>query len=255
MVEITAQLITNLLAEKHSKDVFVPECKDGPSQFVDGSLRIDAWTMNRSWANACVTAYEIKISRSDFLADQKWHRYLPYCNAFYFVAPHGMIGRDELPKEAGLLQVAKTGTRLFTKKKAPRRDVQIPEELYRYILMSRVKIKGEVEEHGRGRVDAFQSFLEDKRHKKRIGHLVGGAVGEHCRRLKTENDQLRRRMGVYARVRRQLKELGIDPEAPDYEIRRDIDRLRGEIPPWLPRYIERGKTALQAIEELLKGHN
>src|SRR5690242_5105664 len=113
---IDAYLIRKLLAAKHAEDVLVPECKDGPTQ--GGShRRMDAWVMSKSWANPCVTGYEIKVSRSDFLGDEKWRTYLPLCNEFYFVAPSGIIEPDELPPEAGLLCVSSTGTVLFRKKK------------------------------------------------------------------------------------------------------------------------------------------
>lgn len=63
---ITAKAILELLRAKHAEDVFVPECKTGPSQGHDHS-RFDAWVMKKSWANAATIGYEIKVSRSDFL--------------------------------------------------------------------------------------------------------------------------------------------------------------------------------------------
>jgi hypothetical protein len=45
---------------------------------------------------------EVKSSREDYLTDQKWGEYLPYCDAFYFaVAPE--FPRDLLPDEPGLI--------------------------------------------------------------------------------------------------------------------------------------------------------
>lgn len=79
-----AKNILRLLEAKHSKDLLIPECKDGPTQSVSEHLRMDAWVMNRSWAHPCYTAYEIKVTRSDFLNDRKWRGYLPYCNEFFF---------------------------------------------------------------------------------------------------------------------------------------------------------------------------
>ena len=93
MFNITANKIQSLLAVKHSKDIFVPECKDGPTHTAD-HLRMDAWVMKRSWVRPLSIGYEIKISRQDFLNDQKWHSYLNYCNEFYFVCPAGLIDYD-----------------------------------------------------------------------------------------------------------------------------------------------------------------
>jgi hypothetical protein len=45
---------------------------------------------------------EVKSGVEDFRTDQKWHEYLPYCDAFAFaVAPE--FPRDILPDEPGLI--------------------------------------------------------------------------------------------------------------------------------------------------------
>jgi len=137
--KIRAADVLKLLEQRHADDVFVAECKNGPSENTS-HLRLDAWVMKRSWVKPCVRGYEIKVSRSDFLGDDKWRGYLPLCNEFYFVAPTGVIKPDELPREAGLLLVTSTATRLWTKKKAPYRDIEIDMNIFRYVLISRAVI-------------------------------------------------------------------------------------------------------------------
>jgi hypothetical protein len=73
--------VKRLLAKKHESDIFVEECKTGPA----GSRSLDGWAMEKSWANPRIIGYEVKVSRSDFLRDTKWHEYLDTCNEFYFV--------------------------------------------------------------------------------------------------------------------------------------------------------------------------
>lgn len=51
-----------------------------------------------------VRIYEIKASRADFLRDEKWRAYLPYCTQFSFVAPAGLMQRWELPAGIGLVE-------------------------------------------------------------------------------------------------------------------------------------------------------
>lgn len=51
-----------------------------------------------------VRIYEVKSSRTDYLADSKWERYLPYCTHFAFVAPAGAIARWELDRAIGLIE-------------------------------------------------------------------------------------------------------------------------------------------------------
>jgi hypothetical protein len=51
-----------------------------------------------------VRIYEVKSSRTDYLADSKWERYLPFCTHFAFVAPAGAIARWELDRDIGLIE-------------------------------------------------------------------------------------------------------------------------------------------------------
>ena len=68
-VKMTSNLIKSLLAVRHAKDVFVEECKNGPTHNTKTLIKLDAWAMSRSWANPHTFGYEIKVSRSDFLSD------------------------------------------------------------------------------------------------------------------------------------------------------------------------------------------
>ncbi len=136
----SAEIIA-LLKVRHVDDVFVTECKDGPSQQTGKThIRMDAWVMSKSWSNPHVWAYEVKTTRGDFLKDNKWRQYLKCCNTFYFVCPQGVINPDELPKDVGLMYVTSTGRGLRIIKKAPWRNQKIDENLFRYILMCRTQI-------------------------------------------------------------------------------------------------------------------
>src|SRR5690606_37137616 len=136
------------------------ECKDGPTHGAE-HRRLDGWAMAKSWAHPTVTGYEVKVSRSDFLQDTKWPDYLPMCNELYFVCPTGLIQPPEVPAEVGLLWASKTGTKLYTKKKAQYRDVKIPEEVFRYVLMCRAKITDEHPSFGSTR-EYWERWLEDQ---------------------------------------------------------------------------------------------
>ena len=197
-----AQELVNLLASRHSKDVFIPECKDGPTHS-KSHLRMDAWAMNKSWAHPVVSAYEVKVSRADFLKDNKWPAYLPLCNQFYFVAPAGLIDVSELPLETGLLTAAGKGNgmRLLTKKKAPHRDIIIPEEVYRYILMCRVKI-GPDNEGGRlENVDYWKQWLAEKEEKQKLGRRVSQRIAQRASEIEAENYRLHRENEQYAELK------------------------------------------------------
>jgi hypothetical protein len=129
--------IKKLLAIKHSGVVGIEECPMG-----QGSGYFDFWAMDKSWAHPLITGYEIKVSRGDFIGDNKFPKYLKFCNQFYFVCPWGMIKESEVPQDCGLMYVARTGTKLIKKVKAPYRQVDEAKlnRLFKAVLMNRVKI-------------------------------------------------------------------------------------------------------------------
>lgn len=44
---MNASDVVSLIAARHTNDVFVPECKDGPT-WGGGAMRLDAWAMRKS---------------------------------------------------------------------------------------------------------------------------------------------------------------------------------------------------------------
>lgn len=218
-MDVHSHHILALLRDKHSKEVFVSECKDGPSQ-LGSHNRMDAWVMARSWAHPAVTAYEIKVSRADFLGDQKWHKYLDFCNYFYFAAPPGIIAPNELPPEVGLYVTSTNAARLFCKKKATLREVAIPENVFRYILMCRAKIGSErgPEDTRTTAYEFWKAWLEGKRDCRDMGHRVSRAIREAVSKkvIEVELKQfaLEKTLETYAVFRENLKKLGLCPDAP-----------------------------------------
>jgi hypothetical protein len=76
--------------------VYVPE-------FTYGSRRIDAAIIDVS--KRWIRGFEIKVSRSDFLKDEKWQEYAEFCSSLSIVCPAGLIQKQEVPKPFGLLYV------------------------------------------------------------------------------------------------------------------------------------------------------
>lgn len=205
-----AKAVVDALARKHNSDVFVSECKTGPSA---GSCpRLDAWVMIKSWAHPRTIGYEVKVSRGDWMQDNKWQNYLTECNELMFACPWGLIPPEEVPESTGLLWVAKGGGRTVTKKKAPWRDVPLPRDLVTYILMWRATI-GPIHVM-ETEAEYWQRWLETRDEKKDLGYKVSHklrelidsrieAVEKENRRLKSRNDSLED-------VRVLLHERGID---------------------------------------------
>ncbi len=77
--------------------VYVPE-------FTMGQLRCDVALIDvdKRW----IRGFEIKVSRSDFLKDEKWQRYSEFCSSLSLVCPKDMIKPEEIPRPFGLLYVS-----------------------------------------------------------------------------------------------------------------------------------------------------
>lgn len=110
--------------------------------------RIDAWVINCYKSKGFKKiAFEIKVSRSDFLHEianpRKRFQALNLCNYFYFAAPKGLIKSDEIPEDCGLAEINDKGKIIWTKK-APQRDTNEPTWSFLASLARRI-IKAEKE--------------------------------------------------------------------------------------------------------------
>lgn len=76
--------------------IYIPE-------FTWRGLRIDALIMNTRSRSA--RGFEIKVSRSDFLRDEKWHMYSEFCSSLSIACPEGLLAKEEVPDPFGLLYV------------------------------------------------------------------------------------------------------------------------------------------------------
>lgn len=206
------QLI-ELLAEKHAKDLFVAECKTGSSWA--GCQRLDAWVLKRTWSPITMIGYEIKVSRSDFLRDDKWRNYLGYCQQFYFVCPAKMIEPEELPADVGLLWAAKTGTRLYTKRKAPWRDIEPNWDLMIYVLMSRTKVVADMWGTSKpDSVERWKRWLATKEENRNLGRSVSSSVAKRVAQMEVDTLLAESKVKTYETMRRRMEEMGFDPETP-----------------------------------------
>lgn len=110
---LTARQIHVALRDLHPRHdfVFFDEMRVGAGASAGASdQRIDAFAMGTSREAEYVRiAYEVKASRSDFLRElanpEKRRAALWLSNQFYFVTPKGLVSIDELPPEAGLIEV------------------------------------------------------------------------------------------------------------------------------------------------------
>lgn len=92
--------------------------------------RIDAFHLSDVPSkNYARTAYEIKVSKRDFLGEvaqpNKRRAALMFSNQFYFLTPKGLVDRAMVPIECGLIEVDED-VKSVTVIKAPWRDTSPP---------------------------------------------------------------------------------------------------------------------------------
>lgn len=176
---MTSYEIKGRLADKHVKDFFMTEVKNGPTQLVEqGGLAIlDALAIRKSWVNPLFIGYEVKVSRQDFMRDTKWHKYLPLVHQFYFVCPPGIIQPEELEPDVGLMYA--TAKTFSVKKRAPYRNIEIDSLMLMYIIMN--KIDSDRTPFYSEKSSFFQQWLDNKIDTTTLGYRVSS---ELVKRLK-----------------------------------------------------------------------
>lgn len=212
------------------------------------------WVMARSWAHPRFIGCEIKVSRSDFLNDNKWQNYLPYCTEFYFVSPPGIIGPEEVPEQAGLMVCTKNCKKLITKKKAPVRDIEIPQSILIYILMCRTRITADTTHESNRSIWAnhLDCMKSDKCLGRDVAYHIRRRVDRQVTDVKAENVKLKHENQRLQSVKQIMVELGINDMAWVPGMKRSLAEAMSGIPYNLPEYLRgielNAKRALAALE-------
>lgn len=162
-----------------------------------GSVRPDVLSMRKSWTQPNFTAYEIKVSRSDFMSDMtsgKWQNYLEIAGAVVFSTPKGLVKRTEIPDGTGLLERSDKGWRYA------RKPVFQPTVPPQYILM-KLLMKGLHTIPNENR-EWFEDWGARKRLRAKFGELVGDVIAdtkaaqEKLERLNMTDDVAREKASV-----------------------------------------------------------
>lgn len=189
MSEVTSNQIKEALAKKHGeREFFMTEVKNGPTGVGPGELlQFDAVAIYKSWTRPQIRGYEIKVSRSDFLRDIKYSRYLPYFHEFYFVVPAGMVQRQEVEENIGLMWYNPETGALTTKKKAVWRNIEIDALMLLYVIMYRLD-SDRLPFHST-KADYWRDWLENRTSDRELGHQVGSKIVTRMNELQRENER------------------------------------------------------------------
>ncbi|WP_101908860.1 MmcB family DNA repair protein [Marasmitruncus massiliensis] len=169
---VTSSDIKKALSIRHGMDFFTTECMSGPSG--RGTYRFDAVAISKSWAKPTITGYEVKVSRSDFKADNKFYAYLPYFHELYIACPKGMISREELPESIGLVWYNPETGEIRAKKRAPYRDIEISVEMLLHIFYSHMQ--SDRTPFCANRAEYVKQYIESKRSNHDIGRKLGSKL-------------------------------------------------------------------------------
>lgn len=196
--KVTSTDIKLALKEFHNgkPSYFITECKTCSTYFPDpqGLLKFDGLAITKSYTKPNIIGYEIKVSRNDFLQDNKWHLYLQYCNEFYFVVPKGLVKKEELPDHVGLIYFNPDTKGLRTVKKALYRQIEEPVDVYKYIIFSRLE--------------------EDKVVKSAIGQRLGTKLAKDLEEAEKKLKSLQnveKELQAWKSVKKVLDKAGILP--------------------------------------------
>lgn len=218
MRSLVSSDVMRLLTNRHKEDVFVAPCRTDRTLGSRHWREFDAWVAIRGQAPRFV-GYEIKVSRQDFLRDEKWRDYLPFCHEMYFACPQGIIDPAELPADVGLFHVSAGGARLLLKRKAVYREIEPPIGVLLYVLFNRTAItRKDIDPDARDNIAFWQHWLEAKHEKLDLGRSVSRkirqTVDERVTKVEREQQRLNLLCDSYADIRRLLvTELGFTPES------------------------------------------
>lgn len=210
----TADQISGFLKKKHDADLFVDQCKNGPTWSSHNLLILDAWVLKRTYSPLTTIGYEIKVSRHDFEQDQKWTGYLDLCHYFYFVCPAGLIRATDLPSHAGLMWVSQSGA-IHVKHKPERLkpDPTKMNELLIYVLMARAVISNTYFPPNNGeelsRVDGRRKTVEEAAKRKELAYFVKGHIKQYEDSVRARESTLAPRETAVQEFVRRLADLGI----------------------------------------------
>ena len=114
------------------------EVKTG-NTWSDGTklYKIDFLAYKVGWKTSELLGFEIKVSRSDFLRNKKWHNYKEFVNKLSFACPENLIKKSELPENIGLVYIKKDGKVKWVRRPNVINKVPNP-SIFQYLVNSRI---------------------------------------------------------------------------------------------------------------------
>ncbi len=261
VMKIRADMILRQLEKRHTggrnQEVFFTEVKNGPSWTSNNLLRLDAVAFKKSWTHPCITGYEVKVDRQDFLRDEKWPGYLQYCHRFSFACPTGLIAPDELPDGVGLIYYNQDKDCIITKRRASFRAIEIPWQMLYYLVISRIG----TDRHPffSDQREYLQAWVEDKADRRDLACKVSNKMVDQLRQAEKKANVLQNDMNL---IKDKLDQIRLIEEILErhgvrtygWALERDIEKaLSNGIPPGLAECLERINQDVGRLMAAVKG--
>lgn len=174
-----------------------------------GDLRPDVLAVEWRYSRLWVHAYEIKISRSDWLRDNKYERYRDYANTLTLVCPKGVIARDEPPEGIGVMWMDPETRQLRVRRQPDyRRDVDTTPVKDRVLRETIYRTSGRWM-----RFDRLRDYATMRKSMRGVGLMLATRMARRVETLeeKAETTHQRRteaKAGLYDRLTRLLWDHG-----------------------------------------------
>lgn len=197
MDSMTAAEVKSKLALRHSRDIYFTEVKTGASYGNNSLGIIDAVAMPKSWTNFMITGYEVKVSRGDFLQDNKWTKYLDYCNELYFAVPNNLVAIEEVPESCGLIYVGKSTRKV---KKAQYREIDInnASNMIFYLLMNYAD--GKSIPFYSSKKEYFERWLDNKISNQDLSYKIRNKITQELAKAETLSEKIKNGYEKYKKI-------------------------------------------------------
>lgn len=216
--KIRADMILRQITKRHNgriPDAFFTEVKNGSTWFSEHLLRLDAVAIKKSWKKPCITGYEVKVDRQDFLRDEKWPGYRQYCHRFYFSCPVGLIALEELPDDIGLIYYNPDKDCISTKRTALFREIEIPWDMLYYLVVSR--LDSNKHPFFSSRREFLEAWVQDKEERRDLGYTVRNKMAENimefqkrAKQAEREAKQYKDEVEMYERLKQIMERHGVN---------------------------------------------
>lgn len=187
----------------------------GPKWIGSGKTpRADLVVCSASYKGFVLSAFEVKISRSDFLRDlrsEKWRTYLPHCNRLYFAVLDEVCRKEDIPEEAGLLIRNNKGW--YTAKKAPSLQSTVPYDTLKSLIFARQ------------RRSAREKRIDDIMEMRRLGYHATDFQGG-LKAARVHGKEVGRLLSLIGKGRNALQDMTSYIERHHQEIFEDIWKTR-----------------------------